>query len=163
MFMHQQHDSQTQLSTEKSINYGVLPTLVGFNLRRTYFIATQIFAEHFRNFSINITPIQFAIIHILANNVCLTQKEISIHIGTAPSVIVKPIRDLEEQGVVTRTRDPKDRRNHQLQLTEQTQRLLDEMRQRIIEVDDALMHGLSSDERETMVMLLNKIVESHLD
>ena len=142
-----------------SIDHGLLPTIAGFNMRRAYFIATQIFAEHFAAFEI--TPIQFGILEIVARNDCLSQKEIAAHIGTAPSVIVRPIRDLEQSGIVERTRDQNDRRNHQIRLTTAGRVAQSAMRNHIFEVEEALLHALTSEERGTLVALLNKVVDSH--
>lgn len=136
------------------INHGILPQLVGFNLRRAYFSATQIFASQFDN----ITAIQFAILELVSGNQPLSQKEIADNIGTAPSVIVRPIRDLEAKGLITRQRSSQDRRNHQIALTDSGEQFMDASRPKISDVETELLSNLSTAERETLIQLLHKII-----
>ena len=137
------------------VEHGILPQLVGFNLRRAYFIATQIFSEKFDN----ITAIQFAVLELVSGNRFLSQKEIARNIGTAPSVIVRPIRDLETQGLVQRTRSEQDRRNHHITLTEKGEAYMLGCRNRINDVEGQLLSNLEPAEREQLTQLLHKIIQ----
>ncbi|MGB1253049.1 MAG: MarR family winged helix-turn-helix transcriptional regulator [Candidatus Promineifilaceae bacterium] len=137
------------------IEHGLLPDLVGFNLRRAYFIATQIFTEKVEN----ITAIQFAILELVSGNQFLSQKEIAFNIGTAPSVIVRPIRDLEAKGLVQRARSEQDRRNHHITLTDTGREFMQTCRGSIANVENKLLANLDADERTEMIRLLNKIIE----
>ena len=145
-------DAETILNSP--IEHGILPQLVGFNLRRAYFIATQIFSEQFEN----ITAIQFAILELISGNQFLSQKEIAAHVGTAPSVVVRPIRNLEEQGLVQRTRSKQDRRNHLITLTETGELFMQDCRHGIRNVEDQLLVNLTSAERANLIVLLTKII-----
>ena len=144
------------LSVERdSVEHGILPQLVGFNLRRAYFIATQSFSEKFKS----ITAIQFAVLELVSRNRFLSQKEIARNIGTAPSVIVRPIRDLEARGLVQRTRSEQDRRNHHITLTEVGEVYMQGCRSRIHDVEEKLLSNLEPTERDQLIQLLHKLIE----
>jgi DNA-binding MarR family transcriptional regulator len=136
---------------------GILPNQIGFNLRLAYFNVTQVFAGIFT--TKNITPIQFAILETVATTQTISQKEIASLVGTAPSVVVTPIRKLEERGLLTRTRLAADRRQHHLQLTAAGHLFQEEARALIGQVEAELTANLEDDERATLLHLLQKITE----
>jgi DNA-binding MarR family transcriptional regulator len=133
--------------------------MAGFNLRRAYFVATRLFAEQCNG--LEITPIQFAILEVIAQEESLPQKEIAERVGTAASVVVRPIRDLEQNGIVERLRDPADRRNHHLRLTGAGHQLRAALQPRIHAVEGQLLSPLQADERATLIDLLTRIIHSH--
>lgn len=134
---------------------GILPELVGFNLRLAYYRATQLFAETFAD--IALTPIQFAILEALAHAPGMTQRELADRIGSAPSVLVQPLRDLEQQGWLSRSADPADRRTNRLRLTPAGEQLQHNARRRIGRVEAALLAELSAAEQVTLLTLLQRI------
>lgn len=140
-----------------AIDYGLLPAMVGFNLRLAYFVATQLFAEAFTGWEI--TPIQFALLEIVSRNPHLTQKEIAKHIGTKPSVLVIPIRKLEERGFIVRERSQNDRRHQRVCVTEAGLAFQNEARIHIRSVEDPLLAQLSASEQKTLLQLLGKIAK----
>jgi DNA-binding MarR family transcriptional regulator len=134
---------------------GILPKQLGFNLRLAYFHTTQLFAGIFADKQL--TPIQFAIMETVATTETISQKEIADLVGTTPSVLVVPIRKLEQRGLLTRTRLEEDRRQHQLQLTVAGQVFQNEARILIRQVEAELTADLDLEERATLLNLLQKI------
>ena len=139
-----------------SASLGVLPNQVGFNMRRAYFKATLFFGETFAD--LEITPMQFAILEVIGCNEGLAQKNVAELVGTAPSVIVKPVRELEMRKLVGRKRSPDDRRHHVLSLTTAGKALQQEAQTRIQEVENNLLAPLNADERAKLLELLHKLL-----
>lgn len=137
----------------------LLDSLIGYNLRRGYFIAAQLFANTFAEQ--NITPIQFAILNCIAADSHLSQKEVAAAIGSSPQVIVPLVRDLEERELVSRTRSQTDRRLHHLRLTATGQRLLSMLNETIPHVETELLAGLDEEEKRLLQQLLYKLVQAH--
>jgi DNA-binding MarR family transcriptional regulator len=141
------------------IDRGILADQVGFNLRLAYFNTTQLFTDELGD--LFITPIQFAILEVAANNDGLKQRQIARLVGTAPSVLVDPINKLERRGLLTRERDPQDLRRHQVKLTAAGLAFQRQARERINTVENTLAHALTADERDTLLALLQRIVAAN--
>ncbi len=71
-----------------------------------------------------------------------------------PSNVVALLNDLEARAWVTRRRDPEDRRRHIVALSEGGVGALDRAEAGLAAVEDALLGGLSADERGTLHDLL---------
>lgn len=145
--------------TQKEVKSDILNDLTGYKLRRGYYIAAQLFAETFADQGV--TPIQFAIMNIIAVDDALSQKEIAANIGSSPQVIVPLVRDLEKRKLVVRIRSEADRRYHHLSLTEKGEQLLAYLNDTIPIVETRLLAGLTKEERKTLQRLLYKLVQVH--
>jgi DNA-binding MarR family transcriptional regulator len=75
-------------------------------------------------------------------------------LGLDPSNVVALLNELEERGLVTRRRDPADRRRHIVELSIPGQAELMAAQQRLSCVEDELFRALTSDERATLYKLL---------
>ena len=60
---------------------------------------------------------EYSILSILDTDGPGSQQELARLLGKAPAIVVAAIDDLEERGLVTRTRDPADRRRSRVTLT----------------------------------------------
>lgn len=138
---------------------GRLAEQIGFNLRLAYFITSQLFAEAFAD--LYITPIQFAALDIIAANPDRTQRAIARLVGTAPSVLVDPLRKLERRGLLQRERDAADRRQHRVRLTPAGNAFHADATLRIEQVEQALTRDLSAEDRAQLLALLQAVVASH--
>jgi len=138
------------------VNYGVLPECIGFNLRISYALATQLFVREVEGR--DLAPIQFAALELILHNPNLSQREIAHHIGSTPSVLVKPLEKLENRALISRIRSADDRRRSRIQITPEGEALLAEARQRIQTVEEKLTANLSDSERRTLLDLLHKMM-----
>jgi DNA-binding MarR family transcriptional regulator len=75
-------------------------------------------------------------------------------LGLDPSNVVALLNELEERGLVTRRRDPADRRRHIVELSTPGHAELKAAQQRLSCVEDELFRALTSDERVTLYKLL---------
>jgi DNA-binding MarR family transcriptional regulator len=75
-----------------------------------------------------------------------------------PSNVVGLLNELEERGLITRRRDPADRRRHIVELSALGQNELGLAETRLGCVEDDLLSALSADERATLYDLLVRAV-----
>ena len=142
--------------TESSVDYGVLPNCIGFNLRISYALATQLFSREVEGR--DLAPIQFAALELISHNPNLSQREIARHIGTTPTVLVKPLEKLEKRALISRMRSADDRRRSRIRITPEGEALLEEARNHISSVEEKLTANLSANERSTLLNLLHKMM-----
>jgi DNA-binding MarR family transcriptional regulator len=142
-------------ASQARVEYGVLPDLVGFNLRIAYGLASQLFSVRFA--SMDLAPIQFAALEFISRTGGLSQTEIAEHVGTAPTVLVTPLERMESRGLIERGRDPADRRRAVVWITEAGKALLSSARAEITAVEDELLAPLDPWEREQLLEFLQKV------
>lgn len=100
---------------------------------------------------------QFHFLMILYKKDSVNQETLSekLHIDKATSA--RAIKKLEEQGFVIRKKDPNDRRNYTIYLTEKAQRLKPKIRNILSNWTDILLSDLSKEEQQHLFSLLEKI------
>ncbi|MET7451549.1 MarR family transcriptional regulator [Streptomyces sp. NPDC005574] len=101
-----------------------------------------------------LTPRQFHILGLLRDRGPLAQTDLAEETDTAASVLVTQLNPLEDEGVVTRTRDPRDRRRHLVVLTEAGQQRLRDAAAAQQEVEDDLFRSLTATQRTQLTRLL---------
>lgn len=99
-------------------------------------------------------PRQFEILGLLHDHGALPQSELIRAMGVDPSILVTLLNPLESDGLVTRERDPDDRRRHVVSLTPRGERRLDESSRAQKETEDELFAPLTRDQREQLRGLL---------
>src|SRR3954470_5457678 len=102
----------------------------------------------------NLKPRQFQILGLLHDHGGLAQSELIQEMGVAPSILVTLLNPLEADGLVTRERDPGDRRRHLVTLTPAGEHHLASASRAQKEAEDALFASLDNDQREQLRGLL---------
>lgn len=74
--------------------------------------------------------------------------ELTVSSGAATT---KRLRELTERGLLERSTDQRDRRSARVRLTEQGERLIDELFPRVMDAEQALLSGLGARQRESLV------------
>src|SRR3954453_23003422 len=87
-------------------------------------------------------PRQFQILGLLHDHSGLAQRELQQTTGIDPSILVTLLNPLEADGLVTRERDPDDRRRHLVKLTQAGEKLLVCASRAQQETEDALFASL---------------------
>ena len=77
--------------------------------------------------------------------------------GVAPSILVTLLNPLEAAGLVTRERDPADRRRHLVTLTDAGEQHLVSASRAQKEAEDALFASLDENQREQLRTLLTAL------
>src|SRR4051794_11412026 len=99
-------------------------------------------------------PRQFQILGLLHDHGGLAQGELVKELGVAPSILVTLLNPLEADGLVTRERDPIDRRRHLVTLTPAGEKQLASASRAQKETEDALFASLDNDQRAQLRGLL---------
>jgi len=102
----------------------------------------------------NLKPRQFQILGLLHDHGGLAQGELVKEMSVAPSILVTLLNPLEADGLVTRERDPADRRRHLVTLTPAGEQQLASASRAQKDTEDALFASLDSDQREQLRGLL---------
>lgn len=132
---------------------------VGFLLSQVGALAAARFAERLAD--LDLQPGDVGILRLIAVDPGLSQQALAGKLGVVPSRVVALIDVLQKKGLVMRERSVKDRRNHELQLTDAGKAVMAQMREIGAAHEEDVVHALSPSERRALGTLLAKIAESH--
>jgi DNA-binding MarR family transcriptional regulator len=90
-----------------------------------------------------------------------SQKEISDRLRIDPSDLVSVLDDLQEQGMVSRSRDGRDRRRYVVTIKPAGHKALELRLSQLRELNDVLLGPLSAEERSTLHELLIRVHTHH--
>lgn len=111
-----------------------------------------------REVSADITSVQFAVLVVLEKRPGLSQRELGEELDLDRSTIGELATRMTRNGVVERVGDPQDKRRMTLYLTAPGQAQLDELRPRVERVEQLLTEPLSSQERDTLRHLVERLL-----
>ncbi len=144
-------------SAEKAarLDPGLLPDLVGFNLRCAQLAVFQHFGRTVGRSGI--TPPQFGTLLLIEANPDVSQSAVAEALRFDRSTLVQIIDRLEERGLVNRHVAPNDRRSYALRLTPAGEKALGRLKKAAIEHEAKAAAALSPEERATLIALLQKL------
>ena len=144
---------------EKGLDFGILPSLAGYQLRLAQIAIFRDFAQTLGEF--DVTPGLFGVLVIIDANSGLKQSELARAAHLDRSTVVSVIDNLERRGLVERRAADNDRRSNALVLTPDGAALLKKLKRRVNEHEKRLVQHLTEDERQTLVTLLQRIFPEH--
>jgi DNA-binding MarR family transcriptional regulator len=97
---------------------------------------------------------------VLSERGPMTQHAVGAALRLDPSNVVGLLNELEERGLITRRRDPADRRRHIVELSTAGSGEVTQTRDQLGVVEDDLFKTLTADERATLYGLLSRAVEA---
>ena len=133
--------SASSILDEHRSSPGLLLALLGHEAMRRLRAAHA--AHHLK-------PRQFQILGLLHDHGGLAQRDLVQTMGIDPSILVTLLNPLEADGLVTRQRDPDDRRCHLVTLTAAGKRHLTSAARAQQETEDALFASLDDDQRDQL-------------
>jgi DNA-binding MarR family transcriptional regulator len=136
------------------LDHGILPTLLGYQLRLAQIAVFNDFAASAREF--DVSPGRFGMLILIDVNPGVTQTRLAEAVRLDRSTLVAVLDQLEERGLLERRRG-KDRRTNGLWLTRRGKSLVARMKERIRAHEDRLAAQLSETERDTLLALLRRI------
>ena len=142
-------------ASDDELSYGLLPKLVGFQLRMAQIAMFRDFANGLSDF--DITPGLFGVLVVIEANPDLKQSDLARAVRLDRSTVVTIVDNLERRQLVVRRASATDRRSNALQLTADGQKLLRTLKRRVAEHEKRLVAGLTPEERTTLVTLLAKV------
>ena len=148
-------DQQKGPSQDHTIDMGLLPQLIGFNLR----CAQVAVFQHFNRSAGagEISPPQFGALILIEANPGISQSAIAGALRFDRSTLVQIIDRLEDRGFVVREVSAHDRRSHALKLTPKGTTALADLKQQTSAHEDHMTRMLSLEEKEQLLSLLARI------
>ncbi len=132
-----------------------LEDFIGYNLKRAYVIVQ---ADFRRALGENgLAPRVFSALNLVVQFPNVTQSGLARMLGIERSGLVAIIDELEERGFIQRTNVPGDRRAHALIATNAGRIANEELHASVRAHEDALLSDFTTDEKEALVALLQKI------
>jgi len=140
---------------DKDLDFDVLPTLIGYHLRRAQI---GVFNDFVRTMNKEqISPGQFGVLALIGANPGLSQSALARAVGIERSTMVAVIDALEERGFVERRPSPVDRRSYALMLNDDGEALLEVLKPLVADHEDRIAKDLSDEERGQLIQLLSKL------
>ncbi len=99
----------------------------------------------------------FGVLTVLGEEKPLAQIEIGERLGVDRNTMVLLLDDLQRQGLVTRRRDPRDRRAHLVELTDAGRAVLVQATEMARRTNEEVLSPLSCDERTQLHTLLSRL------
>jgi DNA-binding MarR family transcriptional regulator len=109
---------------------------------------------------LDLTPPQAGVLRLLAQSPGQSQRALADALGMHATRLVALIDELERRGLVARTRDPADRRNYALALTDQGSAKFAELGTVAREHERAITAVLTADERRAVAAALRRIADA---
>lgn len=130
------------------------------------FLMAQVGGRSAQEFAKGLTPLKLApadagILRLLGLSPSISQQDLARRLGMHASRLVAVIDTLEERGLVVRESHAQDRRVYSLRLTEAGTEMLRNIGQVARAHEETMCAGLSSDERETLARLLQRVAQQH--
>lgn len=147
--------AETENTARTGIDMGLLPDLMGFNLRCAQLTLFQHFGATVGKEGIS-AP-QFGTLLLIEANPDISQSAVAEALRFDRSTLVQIIDRLEDRGLVVRHVSPTDRRSHALRLTDKGTTELGKLKQLAAQHEADVAAGLSDAERAQLIALLAKL------
>ena len=113
-----------------------------------------------RSLDSRLDPASVWVLHCVAGQAPLRVSELAKCMGLDSSTVSRHIRHLEENGYLSRTDDPDDRRATRVGLTERGRAVLDESMRARVAVIEAATADWSEADRKTLTTLMTRLADS---
>lgn len=150
--------SGTGLLDAAPLSLGLLPSYVGYHLRRAQLWSFRHFGEVV-GADEEITPGLFAILEVIAANPGVSQSRVAAAMDVDRSTIVNVIHRFEAQGLVVRMPSARDRRSNALRITAVGRARLQRIEALTLEREAELTDALTAQERQVLIRLLLRVYE----
>jgi DNA-binding MarR family transcriptional regulator len=140
--------------SDKAIDYGLLPELVGFSVKLVWLLGHGALS---RELGEPVTPHRFSVLEVIGRNPGLQQTQLADALALSRPATTLAINFWEERGCVERRHIPDDRRSFGIHATDHGTQELARLRKAVRRADEALTSGLTPDERQELRRLLYKI------
>lgn len=141
------------------LDYGVLPGLIGYQLRMAQIALFKDFAQG--PGTEDMTPGLFGVLVVIEANPDLKQSDLARATRLDRSTVVTVIDNLEKRGLVERRVALHDRRSNAIRLTEAGLALLKKLKRQVAQHEKRLMQNFTTAERDQLVALLQKVFPEH--
>lgn len=140
---------------DPAFNYGQLPSLTGFALRRASLWDFAGFGDAVGDRSI--TPQRYSLLEIVSANPGLQQIQLADILGLSKAAASLTIDFWQKRGYLERRKGEQDRRSFGIYLTKSGKTALARLQERVQQHDTELTKSLSKDELRQLRTLLEKV------
>ena len=146
-------------STERSrlLDRGLLPSLMGYALRRAQSAVFADFAATFARAGESLSPGEFGLLVLVDRNEGLSQIALARALGIDRSTLVPILDRLQARDLLVRRPSPTDGRTHALALTASGEKALARFARLVRAHEKRIASGLSVSETRTLIDLLEKV------
>jgi DNA-binding MarR family transcriptional regulator len=142
---------------DEGLDFGILPELLGYQLRRAQLAVFQHFAGALSDR--NITPGQVGLLVLVSCNPGISQAALARAVGVERATLGEAIDRLIKRRLLLRRPAPRDRRSYALRLSASGERFLDDLIPRLLAHEDDVAKRLSRQERKTLIALLRRLAD----
>lgn len=142
---------------DEELDLGILPELLGYQLRRAQLTVFQHFAGTLGDQ--NVTPGQVGLLVLVSRNPGINQTALARAVGVERSTLGEAIDRLLKRRLLLRKPAPQDRRSYALRLSASGEKFLDDFVPRLLRHEDDVAGDLSPEERKTLIALLGRLAE----
>ena len=139
------------------LDRGLLPSLLGYALRRTQSSVFADFAGTFAKAGEALTPGEFGLMVLVERNAGMSQMALARALGIDRSTLVPILNRLQTRGLLLRNASPTDGRTHALALTPAGEKALRRFARLVRLHEKRIASGLSAAETRTLIELLDKV------
>jgi DNA-binding MarR family transcriptional regulator len=143
--------------TTSNLDRGVLPSLLGYVLRRTQSAVFADFAATFAEAGEALSPGEFGLLVLVRRNAGLSQMALARALGIDRSTLVPILDRLQARGLLVRRNSPTDGRTHALGLTPAGGKALAKFERLVKAHEKRIACGLSASEMRTLIELLERV------
>ena len=140
-----------------NLDRGVLPTLLGYALRRTQSAVFADFAATLAQADEALTPGEFGLLVLVERNAGLSQIVLARALGIDRSTLVPILDRLQARGLLLRNASPTDGRTHALALTQGGRKALAKFAQLVRRHEKRIAGSLSTAETRALIDLLERV------
>ena len=144
-------------TSSKSLDRGLLPSLMGYALRRTQSAVFADFAATFVKAGEALTPGEFGLLVLVDRNAGLSQMALARALGIDRSTLVPILDRLQARSLLVRRASPTDGRTHALALTAAGEKALARFAKLVNAHEKRIASGLSTAETRTLIDLLERV------
>lgn len=137
------------------INVGILPNLLGYNIRRAQIALWRDFGRTVADG--NIRPGMFSVLVLVGANPGIAQVDLARELDQDKATIVGLIDELQRRRCVLRRRSRVDQRRHGIFLTPTGRRRLESLRHEMLEHEARFTRLFTPEEMTTLITLLRRI------
>ena len=139
------------------LDRGLLPSLLGYALRRTQSAVFADFAATFARAGETLTPGEFGLLVLVERNAGMSQMALARALGIDRSTLVPILNRLQARGFLLRNASPTDGRTHALALTPAGEKALARFARLVRAHEKRIAGGLSAAETRALIELLDKV------
>jgi DNA-binding MarR family transcriptional regulator len=141
----------------RALDRGLLPSLLGYVLRRAQSAVFDDFAATFARAGEALTPGEFGLLVLVERNAGLSQIALARALGIDRSTLVPILDRLQGRGLLLRHRSPTDSRTHALALTAAGEKGLARFARLVRAHERRIGARLSAAEMRLLIELLEKV------